>query len=125
MKYEDFQNYLNQKLKGKGVNEKRIILEKIKHAINDEYKKIMLYLSNYETDNFKDYTLCSKCNEYSLNKDFEIINDLVEREELVYMDSGYGDDDEYGKVLYWMTYSICPKCKNKKRIKEVWMGRKY
>lgn len=118
MDYNNFKKYLNEKLDGFDINKKKSILLKIRNKIENSYQTIIYWLNNYEKDCFNDYTLCKNCNKYFNTTSFKNTKTIETKFELIYSDCGYGDDDEYGDVLYFMTYEECPACKNKKLVKK-------
>lgn len=67
----------------------------------------------------KNYWFCRNCRKYIPLKETKVLQEEELREGvLVYSDSGYGDDDEYGDATYFVENRVCLKCGNKEKIRE-------
>ena len=74
---------------------------------------------------YKKYQKCSTCKKFSLIKDFKKIHKQKEDKGVtVYVDAGYGDDDEIADVTYLVTYSVCPNCGAESEIKRMFLSEK-
>lgn len=64
----------------------------------------------------KKYYYCEECKKYYYKKDWGTEDTEQTRCEIVYIDAGYGDDDEVADITYHIKYRICPVHKDHKIV---------
>lgn len=70
----------------------------------------------------KGYTQCESCGKYSSDKSFTYTTESKLEVQTAFIDAGYGDDDEDGLFKNLYTYSVCPRCGNKKVVSKNCLG---
>lgn len=107
MTKKDFEKFLNENFRELPLDKQEDILIKMRRE----------WIPSILDKRLKKYTKCLNCGKYSLTKRFKIITKIDIREEKIYSDAGYGDDDMFGQVKYLDYYTICPICGNEKKQK--------
>ena len=111
----------------------KLILESMKDLSLEDQEKLLNNIEDKWLPKIKEkfikktkkHTKCFNCGKYSLTKDFKEIYEQVENKgQVVYIDSGYGDDDEFADVTYSVCFSICPICKAKKEKSRMFLFEK-
>lgn len=119
MNKRDFEKIIKESMDGLSLEKKEEFLNKVKSKWLPEIQE------KFNKNVAKKYTKCWECGKYSLTSDFKKIHEQVEHEGvLVYVDAGYGENDEVADVTYLMHYSICPKCKHKKLLSKKFVSEK-
>ena len=119
MTKREFTSFINKSLKELRLDQQEELLLKMQHEwmpeISDTFRKKL----------HKEYIKCNKCRKYSPLKSLRTFceTDTV-KDQLVYADAGYGEDDEYADVTYAVDYYICPICKNHIEIKRRYLSEK-
>lgn len=114
-----FENFIEENLKNLPLEKQEELLDKISNKwipdIEDKFHKKIE----------KGYKKCSKCNKYFLKTKYtKTWETETYKDELVYSDAGYGDDDEYADVTYNIEYLICPSCGAKNENKKMYLHMK-
>ena len=117
MNKREFEKIITESMNGLSIEKKEEFLKKVQSIWLPEIQE------KFQKEVSKKYTKCYKCGKYSLTSDFEEVHEQVEHKGvIVYVDAGYGDNDEIADVTYLMQYSICPKCKNKKILSKTFIS---
>ena len=107
MNKKEFVKLLNEVTKNSSIDSQIELLEKIHNVWMPE-------IIDKETNN---YSLCPNCKRYiQKNEYISETKRIVSKNECIYRDAGYGEDDEYADVTYLVCYKRCPKCKRKEII---------
>ncbi len=105
MTEKDFEDFIMENLENLQLDEQ----ERALNTIHRTWLPNMI--KNFKEMVDKDYIKCSKCGKYSLKEQFKTHTDVeVIKNQLVYSDCGYGDDDEFADVTYLVFYNVCPLC---------------
>lgn len=110
MKKSDFVRHVKGLIKPLSPTEQINTLEKMKTWIDEiiaEKKAKKIY--------------CNNCNKYIPESKFQRTSEHKIRNEAIYIDSGYGDDDTYGEVEYLVKYITCPLCGNKEEVNKIYL----
>ena len=110
MKKTDFVRYVKSIIKPLSTTEQINALEKMK-----------LWLDELIAQKKEKNIYCYNCKKYSPESKFKQISAHEIRNQSIHIDAGYGDDDTYGDVEYFVTYSICPCCGHKKEIDKIYL----
>lgn len=119
MNKREFEKIIKESMNGLSLEKQEEFLKKVQSNWLPEIQE------KFYKEVSKKYTKCWECGKYSLTSDFENIHEQVEHKGvIVYVDAGYGDNDEIADVTYLMRYAICPKCKHKKLLKKTFISEK-
>ena len=119
MNKRDFEQLIRESIKDLSIEKQMEFLNKLQHNWTPDVA------GKFREKICKKYAYCFECKKYSLIKDFEKIHKTEEHKGVtVYVDAGYGDDDEVADVTYLVTYSVCPKCGAEKEIKKMYLSEK-
>ena len=110
MKKTDFIRYVKGIVKPLSIADQIQTLEKMK-----------IWLDEFLEEKKGNTILCSNCNKRSIKSKFKIVSQHEIRNQTIYIDAGYGEDDTHGDVEYLITYSICPCCGNKTEIERIYL----
>lgn len=104
MKKTDFTGMLHDGMQSMTLEKQLELLDKISSKWIPELRAKLI----------RNKKKCGKCGKYSPSKDFKGFSRReIVKDQIIYCDAGYGEDDEYGDVEYVVTYSVCPLCGNK------------
>ena len=117
MTKREFQKIIKDALKDLPLEKQDELLDKIHYNWMNE-------IHNLFNKKLRDkYYKCSKCGKYyQKSKCSSTYRTEVERGVTVYVDSGYGDDDEFADVTYNVEYVTCPFCGKEKEKSKMWLG---
>ena len=106
MTKREFQKIINENLEGLSLEKQKELLHKM------EYKWLPEITGKLDRKLSNNYVYCSNCKKYALKKDLKLLFKEVEfKDQVVFIDAGYGDNDEFADVTYLVNYYTCPYCK--------------
>ena len=109
MNKKEFENFIKDCLKDLPVHKQEELLDKMQYVwLPDIQTRFAKKIAS------KELKKCEHCGKYFPFKEYSISfeKELV-KDQTVYQDCGYGDDDEFADVLYDVEYLVCPSCKQK------------